>query len=398
MLGLLLSCIVLVSPSFATTPLKGTQPAQWRLLWKTDPATAATLSWSTDKKSDKNFVNLRKDGDEDTHRIECQRNGKYTQGKKKDPKLFYHHARLTDLQPATKYFVTMVSDGKRSKELYFTTAPNKDVPLSVIFGGDSRSDPETRRKVNIMIRKMVTESIKADRPNILAFVHGGDFILTGTNLAQWSVWMSDHELTTAEDGRLLPLVPARGNHDVGKQFNEIFDFPIGDENFYGINFSPQVRLVTLNSEAPTSGTQRKWLDKELKSSRKKNRWLLAQYHRPAFPAIKTPSMARIFWVPLFERYNVDLVCEADGHCIKRTAPIRRSKIDPTGVVYIGEGGLGVGQRTPDADRWFLKEPHGKVGSDHHVQLITFDKKEMVYRAILLDGKLFDEYHFKPRKK
>ena len=47
-----------------------------------------------------------------------------------------------------------------------------------------------------------------------------------------------------------------------------------------------------------------------KAGRPAHRWLAVQYHRPAFPAVKSPSGALQFWVPLFDRFNVDLVYEA----------------------------------------------------------------------------------------
>ena len=49
--------------------------------------------------------------------------------------------------------------------------------------------------------------------------------MTGVILSYGSRWMSDHELTVGPNGRLLPIIPARGNHDGGKLFNEIFAFP-----------------------------------------------------------------------------------------------------------------------------------------------------------------------------
>ena len=96
-------------------------------------------------------------------------------------------------------------------------------------------------------------------------------------------------------------------------------------------------------------------------------------------------------MPLFEQYNVDLVCEGDGHNIKRTAPIRDFKVDLTGVVYIGEGGLGVGQRTPKDHRWYLNPPQAKTGKGHHVQLLTFDREQLASRVVLIGGEVFDDY-------
>ena len=96
------------------------------------------------------------------------------------------------------------------------------------------------------------------------------------------------------------------------------------------------------------------------------------------------------WVPLFEKHNVDLVCEADGHNIKRTVPIRNGKQDETGIVYIGEGGLGVPQRTPKNDRWYLQSP-GMADKGHHVFVLTFREDELAGEYVLLGGEVRDSF-------
>ncbi len=377
----------------ADAVLEGVKPAQWRLVWNTDPATTATLCWNTAEAGTEHRVLLRREGagKEDGAKeivVKSQRDGRYSAGK---PDLFFHHVHLSELKPATKYHVVLASDDQRSPEMFFITAPAKDVPVSFLFGADSRSGHEARRQVNAMLAKITAESYASKRTPVLAFAHGGDFIYDGRNLVQWSRWMSDHELTVGPDGRMLPIIPARGNHDRGKLFNEIFAFPPGNTNFYGVDIGPQMRLVTLNTETSVTGNQLAWLRKELAASRPKKRWLLAQYHRPAFPAVKQPWLNLMHWVPVFEKYNLDLVCEGDGHNIKRTVPIRDFKEDPTGIVYIGEGGLGVGQRAPKQGRWYLSSRQAKSGQGHHVQLLTFTQKKLTCQVILLGGQVFDSY-------
>ena len=159
--------------------------------------------------------------------------------------------------------------------------------------------------------------------------------------------------------------------------------------------SPKVALVTLNSEISAGGDQRAWLAKTLFDLRPKVRWLLAEYHRPAWPAVKGPGSPKKFWVPLFEKFNLDLVVESDGHVIKRTVPIRDDKKVEGGIVYVGEGGLGVPQRRPKSDRWYLQKP-GMSGVGHHVMRVTFGKKKMDYEVILLDRKQADKHQFLPR--
>ena len=44
----ILAALVLGSPAaFADAPLEGTKPAQWRLVWTTEPATTAKALWNT---------------------------------------------------------------------------------------------------------------------------------------------------------------------------------------------------------------------------------------------------------------------------------------------------------------------------------------------------------------
>ena len=382
-------CLLGSSLAVADAPLEGTKPAQWRVLWTDDPATTATVSWSTAARGENHTVRYRKRNSDEQNSIQLADSGRYTGG---EFELYYHHARLSELNPSTAYEVQMVSDSEESPVFYFVTAPATTRPFSILHGGDSRSDQDARRRVNTMIAEMVASSYDNDdeADDILALAHGGDYIVSGTKMDLWSMWLSDHELTTGPDGRLLPLIPARGNHDKGKPFNEVFGFPEDDLNYYSISIGPDVRFVTLNSETSTAGDQAQWLAEELSQSRESHRWLLTQYHRPVYPAVKEPGAGLKSWVPLFEKFNVDLVCEADGHNIKRTVPIRNGKHDETGVVYIGEGGMGVPQRTPKPERWFLQEP-GMADQGHHIFVLTFQDATLTGKCVLEGGKVRDEF-------
>ena len=83
---------------------------------------------------------------------------------------------------------------------------------------------------------------------------------------------------------------------------------------------PRLRLV-LDTNVSIGGDQRTWLEQRLQEAQA-GRWIIPHYHEPAYPAVKTPSAAREFWVPLFEQYGADLACESDGHILKRTVPLR----------------------------------------------------------------------------
>ncbi len=392
------------APRVGTGPpvarLAGTNPAQWRLIWTHSPQERVTVAWSTAQKGSRHRVYYdtvsHKGKRLTTYRLQqkTRRDGRYTPGIDKDPlEIYYHHAVLDKLKPSTTYYFTIASGRQRSPEFRFVTAPADDRPFSIIFGGDSRTDIQGRRRVNRFLSDLVHKN-----DDILAFAHGGDYVTNGDSLQQWSGWLSDHELTVTRDGRMIPIIPARGNHERGApQFDEVFDDPGGaGANYYVTLLSPQVLFITLNTEIQMDGDQRKFLDDRLLQTLT-IRWQLAQYHRPAWPAFKRPSEAFRHWVPLFEKYRLDVVCEADGHVMKRTVPIRDQIQDPDGVVYVGEGGLGVTPRLPKVDRWYVKPP-GKATSGLHVQVLTFSPKALRVRAILLDGSVFDDYSRKPRNR
>lgn len=374
------------------TPLKGTTPAQWRLIWTGDAAREITVSWSTaeEGKSHKVFFGeTEKLGSEQ----QCQRSGEYSLDKKEKEKVspaFFHHALIKGLKPSTKYYFQMESDGVKSKIMYFITAPEKGTGFSVIHGGDSRSGHMTRCKVNMMISDLIKKE-----PKIIAFAHGGDYIVSGKVWQQWRLWLSHHELTTAEDGRVLPIIPTRGNHDGGPLYKEIFNVDPKNPDWHTVSIGSEISIVTLDTNVSGAGKQSEWLESELKRLRPQSKWLLTQYHRPLYPAVKTPPAHTKIFCPIFDKYEVDLALEADGHCIKRTVPIKNDKADPTGTVYVGEGGLGVGQRKPSDKHWYLKG--GLTGSEHHVMVLDFSDKELRIRTILLGGKIFDDHTLKVRK-
>ena len=368
------------------------EPIHIRVIWTHDPATRALISWSTEGCPAETYLKVKAPNCEPV--LVAPETGLFAGS---NPALYYHHVRLAKLKPDTAYEFEVVSDGKKSAPMYFVTAPDQDVPFSLLQGGDSRTDHENRRQVNRMIANLVAESFQNEErsDDIIALAHGGDFVDNGSKLEQWKIWLSDHELTIGSDGRVLPLIPTRGNHDRSELFNQIFGFPAEDKNYYAVNLTPVVRWVTLNTETSTAGDQAQWLSRELGAARPVNRWVVAQYHRPAYPAVKSPGTALQSWVPLFEKHNVDLVCEADGHNIKRTVPIRGNVQDKTGVVYIGEGGLGVAQRTPKANRWYLQPP-GMSSSASHVFQLTFHADRLETRCICLDGSTADQFELKPR--
>ena len=380
-----------------------------RALWIENPSSETVLSWTTSEEGSNHRVywdTEARNGDITQYANETATfsDGKVTM---KDDDwewvepAYYHHVHLDGLEADTNYYVVFASDDAVSDEFHFRTAPDEDVEVSILFGGDSRirgMEPYNhteRQQMNLRIRHLFE-----NYENIIAFAHGGDYCM----LADWRYmepWLTDHEMTTTRDGRLLPVIPARGNHDRGIGFEEAFAWPELDRNYYfETKLTPAVSLITLNTETELGGEQRDWLAGTLAAIAPERRWLAAQYHRPAFPSVRSAADGiprRTHWVPLFEEYGVALGMESHDHSLKRTVPIRSYAPDfERGVVYIGDGGLGAPLRNPDPDRWWLQEP-GMVGSVYHVHVLTFGEEELHGRAYGMGGDVVDDFTIEARE-
>lgn len=362
-------------------------PVHVRVVWTEDPQSRALVAWDSGAE----------DGGIEGHRVHwalgghlgaalgevtvAHRVGAY-EGR---ADVHFHHAWLEGLPAATKVRFVVESGGARSTERHFYTAPDAAVPFSLLAGGDSRSDRAKRRAMNRQIARLT-----ADDPSVLALAHGGDYVVSGGKPELWLEWLDDLALANPPSGRVLPILPARGNHEAtGPLFDQVFGEPGGGlgRNFFATRLSKDAVLVTLNTERAAGGDQLAFLESTL-AAHAGLAHRLVQYHRPLWPAVKTPFAGRSVWQPVFERGGVSLALESDGHVLKRTVPILGDVADPSGVVYIGEGGLGVKQRTPKATRWYLQAP-GNCSSTHHLWRLDFDRGGLTVRAIDGDGREVD---------
>lgn len=380
-----------------------TAPRHVRVLWLEDPTSQAVVSWTTDLPVENSRLHYDTEPrrgrlDRYRHTADLAHTGPITLTRADlrhgmAPATFAH-VHLTGLTPDTTYYFTVESGEERSPEFHFRTAPAVDQPTKILFGGDSRingHEPYFHHDRRSMNRRMA--ALTEEHPDILAFLHGGDF----AQLAQWrflDAWLTDHELTRTQDGRIIPLIPVRGNHDRDIGFEEIFWWPQETPDYYySLQLTPRIGVVVLNTEMSLGGRQRQWLADTLATLRPTNRWLLTAYHRPSWPSVRgfeDGANRRRFWVPLFEEFGVDLSLESHDHAMKRTVPIRDAAEHPEGVVYIGDGGLGVPQRQPDTTRWYL-QGEGLARPVHHVHILEFHPDHLRGIAFDMGGTIIDDF-------
>ena len=370
---LLISYVYLTSASLFSANDK------YRIILLNDPATTITIGWN--QISGENPVVYYDVVDHGTDYTQ------YAFTKEVDRAVEYkgmnnHFARLVGLTPNTAYYFVIHDSEGTSDRFWFKTAPDDMSRLSIIAGGDSRTNRTPRQNANLLVSKL--------KPHVVLF--GGDMTEDNTS-SQWQDWLDDWQLTIASDGRMFPIIPAMGNHESQQVIYYLFDTP-DDQYYYALTFGNNLlRSYTLNTEVSVSGNQLLWLKSDLDTSNNV-KWKIAQYHKPMRPhyASKPENDAAYdAWAQLFFDKSVRLVVECDAHVVKETWPIEPSLLpgndegfitnDLYGTVYVGEGGWGAPLRNNNDDKSWTRNS----GVFYQFKLIFVDENKIEVRTIKTDN-------------
>ncbi|MHC4414929.1 MAG: purple acid phosphatase family protein [Planctomycetota bacterium] len=306
-----------------------------------------------------------------------------------------YSVRLTGLEPGSDYRFRI--DGG-SKAYAFRTMPAEaSEPITFVVGGD-------------VYRDRIDERIYRQAASVdpMFAVIGGDIVYDkgrSSKAGRWHRWLdvwSRCMVTT--DGRLIPLLAAIGNHEVRGQHGKTPDrapFFYGllagpaREGYRVLDFGRYMSIVLLDSghTHPVGGEQARWLEAVL-AERTDVPHLFAAYHVPAYPSVRslnrgTSPLIREHWVPLFERYGLDAAFEHHDHAYKRTHLLEAGRLDPAGVLYLGDGAWGVRPRRVRAveKTWYL----ARAESVKHFIATTIHGERRTHRAIDEAGRVIDEY-------
>ena len=208
-------------------------------------------------------------------------------------------------------------------------------------------------------------------------------------------------------GRLIPMISCIGNHEVdggykgtrekSPQYLSVFDGLFAERTYGVLDIGDYLSLVLLDTGhiAPIGGEQTEWLEKTL-AERQERPHLIVAGHVPAYPSYRAPEGKvisqgtgeenRKFWVPLFEKYKVDVVLEHHDHTFKRTHPLTGGLKDKHGVLYLGDGSWGK-LRAPVQPE---KRPYlATVSQAYHMTVHRLEGEQQFHVALEESGKVAD---------
>lgn len=368
------------------------------LTWQHNPSTTMTIQWLSDLKSEEDLVEYKAIGDLEWQKKE----GIHSQMPLETPYMI-HRVELIDLKPGTEY---CFKPGHDAVVYQFRTMPTTlEMPVRFVAGGDIYHDSldvlETMNKVAAK-----TDPHFALLGGDIAYSTGLEGYEHKENMTRWMEWLQAWKRTmVTPKGFLIPIIPVLGNHDVvggysktareALAFNTLFPMP-GPSGYNVLDMGNYLSIFMLNSGHVgfIAGAQTAWLEQAL-SSRQFVPNKFALYHVGAYPSFRDCNreicqVIRKNWVPLFEQYGLNTAFENHDHTYKRTYPIRKNKVDPTGVVYLGDGAWGVEDpRTPKTPKelWYLI----KSAKIRNILLVTVGMNSCTYQALNSKGIVFDSW-------
>jgi 3',5'-cyclic AMP phosphodiesterase CpdA len=286
------------------------------------------------------------------------------------------HARLRGLRPGRQYLYAATHAGAEPEVGSFTTAPRGRVPFTFTSFGDQGTPTVGKRYtppagvtlanppyVNDNLGSPAAADVPAGVERVRPLLHLFNGDLCYANLAEDRVrtW-SDFWENNTRSARHRPWMPAPGNHEnelgngsIGYQaFQTYFELPAQpgqtDDTrglWYALTIG-SVRFIFLANDdvcyqdggdsyvrGYSHGAQKAWLEGQLRDARRDHDvdWIVVCMHQVA---ISTANMfngadlgIRQEWLPLFDRYGVDLVVCGHEHHYERSHPIRGARANAT---------------------------------------------------------------------
>ena len=299
----------------------------------------------------------------------------YTDDKSKQV-VYAYHARLSKLRPDTMYLYGAIHEGAAPEFGTFRTAPTGRAAFSFTSFGD-QGTPTLGKKfvppagVTLPAPIFVNDNLGSpaagdttlgvEQLKPLFHLFNGDLCYANIAADRVRTWWDFWENNT-RSARNRPWMPSPGNHE-----NELGNGPIGYQAYQTYFSVPEaagqtevtrglwyaftagsVRVISIANDDVTyqdggnsyvrgysGGAQKAWLEKELAASRQDRGidWIVVCMHQVAISTADRFNGAdlgiREEWLPLFDKYNVDLVVSGHEHHYERSHPIRGHEENPT---------------------------------------------------------------------
>ncbi|MBV9383434.1 MAG: metallophosphoesterase family protein, partial [Streptosporangiaceae bacterium] len=345
-------------------------PEQIHLTWGDDPARSMVVSWASPGRASRPRVRIGQ-------RVIPAEQRVYTDGLNGET-VWTYHARVHGLRPGATYGYAVTADNDSNASdpfsATFRTAPEGHGPFRFTSFGDLAT-PNTSWVLSYGQSAYAVGAVESFQP--LFHLLNGDLCYANLNPAfQPEVWR-DFGNNNQASAANRPWMPCPGNHEVefgnGPQGyrsyltrytlpdNRVdgfagrwYSFRVGSVLFVSLNADDVIYQdagAFVGGPAPltpaastgnppiqpgtsfyiagySGGAQTRWLERTLREARRDESidWIIVQTHQCALSSSATGNGSdrgiREHWLPLFDRYEVDLVLNGHDHDYERSFPVR----------------------------------------------------------------------------
>ena len=359
------------------------EPDQVLLTWSSDPATSMDIQWRTDTSVENGNVIYRVKGEEEHKVQEAEMFVMEDRELMNDRYIHRFTARLKDLQPGTEYEYLIGIEDDWNNACSFST-PGNDSSFSFIWFGDVHNKPEFGELHN-----------KADsaHPEAAFYAISGDLVDDGLYRDQWDELFEYSKDVICKK----PLMNVPGNHDNrmglgSKMFRDLFSYPhngpkeVPPGQSYSFTYMNAFFLMldaTTRADAQTA-----WIDEQLAGTSAE--WKFAIFHFPPYNWKEPYLNIQKEWVPVFDKYHVDMVFSGHLHYYMRSKPMKAGKVAESyndGTAYIISLGI------PGRQEEISEEPYAAVRELNGwlYQHIQIDGNRLSYKSINAGGSLIDSF-------
>ncbi|MDX1285386.1 MAG: metallophosphoesterase, partial [Draconibacterium sp.] len=236
---------------------------------------------------------------------------------------------------------------------------------------------------------------KADstHPHAAFYTIAGDMVGDGLHRNEWDDLFQFPKNVISRK----PFMNAVGNHDnrsgLGAlMFRELFSYPkngpenVPSEQTYSFTYKNTLFLMI----DVTSGveTHTEWIENQLANTTAT--WKIAVFHFPPYNWEEPYLDIQEAWVPLFDKYHLDMVFSGHIHYYMRSKPMKGGEVVASyndGTAYIVS--IGIPSRTNEAS----DEPYAEVRKmeGQFYQYVKISGNRLEYKAHDSDGNLADSF-------
>ncbi len=258
-------------------------------------------------------------------------------------------AHATNLKAGTDYEYRISVGKRQSAWMEFKTEPESTSFKALIFGDSQSLDYKDWAKT--------AQIAWENNADAAFFVNMGDLVDNGQDEWQWNAWFDGGEKLF----EAIPVVPVMGNHETYSldwkmakpdYYLSLFALPAngpaGLERFaYSYDYG-DVHFIVLNTQLnelqewypDLLEQQQRWLAKDLSQTQK--RWKVVLMHRGVWthPFDGPLDVIGQTFVPVFDKFHVDLVFTGHVHSYARTKALKNGRPNPAGTIYITTGRSG----------------------------------------------------------